>query len=258
MERIAPAGDVYQAGTLSGNPLAVAAGLATLSLLDEEAYLRLAATTRALAEGLREAAASGRRRRRRSSSATGLLTVFFSAEPVQRLRGRRRLRPRGPRRLVPGAARARRLPAAVAVRGLVPVARAHRRARRPHARGRGGRVRGESRERRSTGSSSDACASAAACWPRPSADGAGRRPRPTPHGDAGGRRAAGRGGARPSYALLVEAIREGYLLHYGDGRVRRARTTPTSRCSPATGSTRSAWRGWPSSATSRRSPSSPT
>ena len=35
MERIAPAGDVYQAGTLSGNPLATAAGLATLRLLDD-------------------------------------------------------------------------------------------------------------------------------------------------------------------------------------------------------------------------------
>ena len=35
MERVAPAGDVYQAGTLSGNPLATAAGLATLRLLDE-------------------------------------------------------------------------------------------------------------------------------------------------------------------------------------------------------------------------------
>ena len=34
MERIAPAGDVYQAGTLSGNPLAVAAGLETLAMLD--------------------------------------------------------------------------------------------------------------------------------------------------------------------------------------------------------------------------------
>ncbi len=56
MERIAPAGDVYQAGTLSGNPLAVAAGLTALSMLDDEAYARLAATTRALAEGLREAA----------------------------------------------------------------------------------------------------------------------------------------------------------------------------------------------------------
>ena len=42
MRRIAPAGDVYQAGTLSGNPLAVAAGLATLEQLDADAYLRLA------------------------------------------------------------------------------------------------------------------------------------------------------------------------------------------------------------------------
>src|SRR3954468_8951252 len=57
MERIAPAGDVYQAGTLSGNPLATAAGLATLRLLDDSAYARLAATTEALAAGLREAAA---------------------------------------------------------------------------------------------------------------------------------------------------------------------------------------------------------
>src|SRR6185503_14926114 len=41
MERIAPAGDVYQAGTLSGNPLAVAAGRATLQGLDEQAYMTL-------------------------------------------------------------------------------------------------------------------------------------------------------------------------------------------------------------------------
>ena len=47
MERIAPAGDVYQAGTLSGNPLAVAAGLATLAPLDDVAYARLAADHRA-------------------------------------------------------------------------------------------------------------------------------------------------------------------------------------------------------------------
>ena len=51
MERIAPAGDVYQAGTLSGNPLAVAAGRAALALLDEQAYLSLSDTTRALADG---------------------------------------------------------------------------------------------------------------------------------------------------------------------------------------------------------------
>jgi glutamate-1-semialdehyde 2,1-aminomutase len=56
MERIAPAGDVYQAGTLSGNPLAVAAALATLERLDAGAYEQLAATTEALAGGMREAA----------------------------------------------------------------------------------------------------------------------------------------------------------------------------------------------------------
>jgi glutamate-1-semialdehyde 2,1-aminomutase len=80
MERIAPAGDVYQAGTLSGNPLAVAAGRVTLELLDEDAYLRLAAVTETLAAGLREAAGT---RPIQVSSAPGLLTVFFSEAPVR-------------------------------------------------------------------------------------------------------------------------------------------------------------------------------
>jgi glutamate-1-semialdehyde 2,1-aminomutase len=82
MRMLAPAGEVYQAGTLSGNPLAVAAGLATLSLLDESAYLRLASTTRTLAEGLREAAAAGEVAVQ-VVSAPGLLTVFFSERPVE-------------------------------------------------------------------------------------------------------------------------------------------------------------------------------
>jgi glutamate-1-semialdehyde 2,1-aminomutase len=81
MERIAPAGDVYQAGTLSGNPLAVAAGRATLAMLDEQAYLRLRATTRTLAEGMREAAANAGVEVQ-VSAVTGLLTVFFAAQPV--------------------------------------------------------------------------------------------------------------------------------------------------------------------------------
>jgi glutamate-1-semialdehyde 2,1-aminomutase len=81
MERIAPAGDVYQAGTLSGNPLAVAAGLTALRLLDESAYLRLTATTEALAAGLRDAAAAAAVPVT-VVTAPGLLTVFFSAEPV--------------------------------------------------------------------------------------------------------------------------------------------------------------------------------
>jgi glutamate-1-semialdehyde 2,1-aminomutase len=80
MERIAPAGDVYQAGTLSGNPLAVAAALASFELLDDAAYARLSATTSALADGLREAAGS---RPVQVAHTTGLLTVFFSDEPVR-------------------------------------------------------------------------------------------------------------------------------------------------------------------------------
>jgi glutamate-1-semialdehyde 2,1-aminomutase len=77
MERVAPAGDVYQAGTLAGNPLAVAAGIATLSKLDAEAYRRLGALTHRLAEGL--AAAAGDDRVSLASS-PGLVTPFFAAE----------------------------------------------------------------------------------------------------------------------------------------------------------------------------------
>jgi glutamate-1-semialdehyde 2,1-aminomutase len=82
MERIAPAGDVYQAGTLSGNPLAVAAALATLERLDEEAYAQLAAATDALAAGLREVAADALVPVQ-VQNLPGLLTVFFSEQPVR-------------------------------------------------------------------------------------------------------------------------------------------------------------------------------
>jgi glutamate-1-semialdehyde 2,1-aminomutase len=80
MERIAPAGDVYQAGTLSGNPLATAAGLATLRELGDGAYRRLAELTDRLASGLRDAAGG---RPVRIASAPGLLTLFFTRDPVR-------------------------------------------------------------------------------------------------------------------------------------------------------------------------------
>ncbi len=80
MELIAPAGSVYQAGTLSGNPLAVAAGRATLALLDADAYARLETITERLAVGLREAAGE---RPVQVSAVPGLLTVFFAADPVR-------------------------------------------------------------------------------------------------------------------------------------------------------------------------------
>ncbi len=82
MERIAPAGDVYQAGTLSGNPLAVAAALATLRRLEDQAYEQLAATTETLAAGLRAAAAETGCAVQ-VQSLPGLLTVFFSERPVR-------------------------------------------------------------------------------------------------------------------------------------------------------------------------------
>ncbi|HET8950772.1 MAG TPA: glutamate-1-semialdehyde 2,1-aminomutase [Solirubrobacteraceae bacterium] len=80
MELVAPAGSVYQAGTLSGNPLAVAAGRAALHMLVEEAYLQLSDITLQLADGLREAAGE---RPVQIAHTTGLVTVFFTDEPVR-------------------------------------------------------------------------------------------------------------------------------------------------------------------------------
>jgi glutamate-1-semialdehyde 2,1-aminomutase len=76
MERVAPAGDVYQAGTLSGNPLAVAAARATLALLDQAAYERLEALTQALAAGLGQVGAE-------VQAVPGLLTPFMAPAPVR-------------------------------------------------------------------------------------------------------------------------------------------------------------------------------
>ncbi len=80
MALVAPEGGVYQAGTLSGNPLTRAAGLATLRALTPERYAQLEASGTSLERGLREAAAAagdGARVVRVSS----LLTAFFDADP---------------------------------------------------------------------------------------------------------------------------------------------------------------------------------
>ncbi|HNH86976.1 MAG TPA: aminotransferase class III-fold pyridoxal phosphate-dependent enzyme, partial [Solirubrobacterales bacterium] len=80
MERLAPTGDVYQAGTLSGNPLAVSAGLATLRRLDDQAYSRLGVLTDRLVTGLKDLADE---HGLTVASAPGLVTLFFSALPVK-------------------------------------------------------------------------------------------------------------------------------------------------------------------------------
>ena len=78
MEKIAPLGPVYQAGTLSGNPVAVAAGLATLALTQAPGfYASLEQTTRALTEGL--AAAAARHGVAFSAQAAGgMFGIYFS------------------------------------------------------------------------------------------------------------------------------------------------------------------------------------
>jgi glutamate-1-semialdehyde 2,1-aminomutase len=82
MNKLAPLGPVYQAGTLSGNPLTMATGLATLTIIDNDAaHIQLDRAGRILEEGLKEAAAKA------GVSATvnragSMFTVFFTDSPV--------------------------------------------------------------------------------------------------------------------------------------------------------------------------------
>ena len=220
MELVAPAGDVYQAGTLSGNPLATAAGLATLRLLDEAAYARLDAHHRARSPRAsrpprreRRAARSPRARpRSRCSSATGRRATTT--------------RPRAATwRPTPPSA------AACSSRGVYPPASqfeawfpslgAHRRARRADARRRPAR-HSRSCERARRG-------------------GGGARAGAAPRTRSTAPTAPLRGRAR----FVLEAVHEGYLLHYGEPRAFDGHGRGPAPCWPATRSTRSAWPGWP-------------
>ncbi len=90
MDQIAPAGPVYQAGTLSGNPLAMAAGVATLTELKKPgAYDRLEALSQQLAEGL-EAAGRERGVSLRVNRVGAMLTPFFGDEPIEHFEAARR------------------------------------------------------------------------------------------------------------------------------------------------------------------------
>ncbi|BDG09701.1 glutamate-1-semialdehyde 2,1-aminomutase [Anaeromyxobacter paludicola] len=81
MDRIAPAGPVYQSGTLSGNPMAMGAGIATLRQLTPASYERLEAASARLAEGL-AAAAREAGVPVQVNRVGSMLTVFFSEQPV--------------------------------------------------------------------------------------------------------------------------------------------------------------------------------
>ena len=80
MKLVAPAGPVYQAGTLSGHPLSMAAGIATLAALDADRYVALEEVAETLAAGL-EAAAREAGRAVSVSRLGSLLTVFFRPTP---------------------------------------------------------------------------------------------------------------------------------------------------------------------------------
>jgi glutamate-1-semialdehyde 2,1-aminomutase len=82
MSHVAPSGPVYQAGTLSGNPLAMAAGIATLTALTPRLHDRIAARTAALVRGLRESAAR-HRVPMTADHAGSMWGFFFRAEPVR-------------------------------------------------------------------------------------------------------------------------------------------------------------------------------
>lgn len=82
MDLLAPLGPVYQAGTLSGNPLATAAGLATFAGLDEAAYAQLGATSQALQDLVAEALTAAGVPHVIQRAGT-LFSVFFRSEPVR-------------------------------------------------------------------------------------------------------------------------------------------------------------------------------
>ena len=125
MRMVSPLGPAYQAGTLSGNPLAVAAGRACLTALAEPGvYERLDGLGMAMEAGLRAAAA-----------ATGTplavnrvgstLTAFFTDGPVSTWQEAAASDARAVRRVLPRDVGARRVPGAVPIRGGVRVAGAH-------------------------------------------------------------------------------------------------------------------------------------
>jgi glutamate-1-semialdehyde 2,1-aminomutase len=81
MDKVAPAGPIYQAGTLSGNPMAMAAGYASLKLMTPAAYARLEEMGAKLQAGLAEAA-KGAGVPVQVNRVGSMLTVFFSEKPV--------------------------------------------------------------------------------------------------------------------------------------------------------------------------------
>ncbi len=134
MERLAPLGPVYQAGTLSGNPVAVAAGIAALDLArQEQPYRSLELLAEQLADGLAERFNSRRHPRHDQPRLVDVQRLLRRWAGPQ-LRRRQGGRPRPVRAVLPSPAGARGVPAAVGLRALEPRHRAHPGDDRAHAR----------------------------------------------------------------------------------------------------------------------------
>lgn len=84
MSQVAPSGPIYQAGTLSGNPVAMTAGLVTLTLLQQDptVFKRVETATTALCQGLRERAAA-HKIPVQVQSVGSMFTLFFTDKPVR-------------------------------------------------------------------------------------------------------------------------------------------------------------------------------
>ena len=195
MALLAPEGDVYQAGTLSGNPLAMAAGLATLRILQEPgAYDRLERTGAALEAAL---AGPGDHREPGRSDADGVP----SPRPGAELRRRRRVRHHALRSVSRAHARPGHRAGAVAVRGGDALARPHRGAARDDRGRRGGVPRVSVLD-----TVAERAAEASPLWASALL--------PEPRGDLRFAESC------PERHLLgVETIYEGYLLHHGTSRL---------------------------------------
>ena len=141
MSQISPAGPVYQAGTLSGHPVAMAAGLATLNASSRTPASTIASKrsaprwSPAVSDGTRDDSCHIAR-------VGSMWTLFFAPAPVTDWTQRCARRPRAVRPVLPRDARCGRLACAIAVRGQLHLDGAH--ARR-HRGDRGGRRRARSR-----------------------------------------------------------------------------------------------------------------
>ena len=134
MDLIAPLGPVYQAGTLSGNPLAMAAGIATLCQLKanrETFYKQLGEMTGKLVAGV-TAAAKDAGVGMTANQVASMFTFFFTGKQVSRLGERGHLRHGEVRPLSRSVARCRRVAATVAIRSRVPQHRTYPRRHRRH------------------------------------------------------------------------------------------------------------------------------